>query len=61
MLKSRVLFICFINEIFFTINYCFMKLRDSGVALMGHVVKLKKKFILQVDEGKLRFMLHNNA
>ena len=60
MLKRRMLVICFINEFFFIIN-CFMKLRDSGVALMGHVVKPKKKFILQVDEGKLIFMLHNNA
>ena len=44
MLKRRVLFICFINEIFFIIN-CFVKLRDSGVALMGHVVKPKKKIL----------------
>ena len=41
MRKRRVLFICFIDEIFFTIN-CFMKLRDSGVALMGHIIKSKK-------------------
>ena len=45
MLKRRVLFICFIDEIFFTIN-CFMKPRDSGVALMGKVIKPKKKFYL---------------
>ena len=29
-----------------------MKLRDSGVALMGHIVKQRKNFILQVDKGK---------
>ena len=43
--KKGAVYLFFIDEIFFTIN-CFMKLRDSGVALMGKVIKPKKKFYL---------------